>query len=91
MCCTRTLHRPPFGCSSGFLSEDFYYDTVNFDVRALQFAIDFAGAEHLVAGSDFPHQIGSMEKMQSSIRTLSISEDDRAAILSGNATRLLGL
>ena len=71
--------------------KDFYYDTVNFDVRALQFAIDFAGVDHLVAGSDFPHQIGSMEKMQTSIHALSLAEDEKATILSGNATRLLNL
>ena len=43
--------------------KEFYYDTVNFDVRALQFAVDFAGADHLLAGSDFPHQIGSLDRV----------------------------
>jgi aminocarboxymuconate-semialdehyde decarboxylase len=71
--------------------KDFYYDTVNFDVKALQFAIDFAGTEHLVAGSDYPHQIGSLEKMLSSIDQLDITTQEKADILGGNATRLLGL
>lgn len=71
--------------------KDFYYDTVNFDVKALQFALDFAGADHIVAGSDYPHQIGSMEKMISSIKQLDISEADRSAIFGGNAARLLNL
>jgi aminocarboxymuconate-semialdehyde decarboxylase len=85
--CRENINRLP----SAYLKEMFYYDTVNFDVKALQFAIDFAGADHLVAGSDYPHQIGSMEKMVSSLNQLAISEEDRAGILGDNAARLLGL
>jgi aminocarboxymuconate-semialdehyde decarboxylase len=69
----------------------FYYDTVNFDVRALQFAVDFAGADHLVAGSDYPHQIGSLEKMVESIEKLSISDKEKAGIYCENAAKLLRL
>jgi aminocarboxymuconate-semialdehyde decarboxylase len=84
--CRENIHKPP----SAYLRE-FYYDTVNFDVRALQLAIDFAGPEHLVAGSDYPHQIGSLEKMLSSIDQLSITAQGKAGILGENAARLLGL
>jgi aminocarboxymuconate-semialdehyde decarboxylase len=69
----------------------FYYDTVNFDVKALEFAVSFAGANHLVAGSDYPHQIGSLEKMKNSIERLSISPQEKAAIFGENAIELLGL
>jgi aminocarboxymuconate-semialdehyde decarboxylase len=84
--CRARINRLP----SEFLKE-FYYDTVNFDRKALQLAIDFAGADHLVAGSDYPHQIGSLTKMKSSIAELDISDQDKAAISRGNATRLLEL
>src|SRR5262249_16244586 len=70
--------------------KQFYYDTVNFDARALQLAIDFAGTDHILAGSDYPHQIGSIPKMLESLRKLNVSESDRSAILGGNAARLLG-
>ena len=76
---------------TAYLKRHFYYDTVNFDPRAIEFAISFAGANHIVAGSDYPHQIGSIPKMLSSIRALSVSETDRAAIFGGNAARLLRL
>lgn len=82
--CRAHIDRPP----SEYLKE-FYYDSVNFDARALQLAIDFAGAHHILAGSDYPHQIGSMAKMFASIAQLAISESDRAAILGKNAERLL--
>ena len=69
----------------------FYYDTVNFDAGALRLAIAFAGAGQLLAGSDYPHQIGSIPAMLESIRALDVSETDRAAILGGNAAKLLGM
>ena len=69
----------------------FYYDTVNFDAGALRLAIAFAGAGQLLAGSDYPHQIGSIPAMLQSIRALDVSETDRAAILGGNAAKLLGM
>jgi aminocarboxymuconate-semialdehyde decarboxylase len=71
--------------------KDFYYDTVNFDVKALQFAFDFAGADHLLAGSDFPHQIGSLEKMVTSIEDLNISDEEKAGVFGENAANLLKL
>lgn len=65
-----------------------YYDTVNFDVRALQLALDFAGPERILAGSDYPHQVGSIEKMKSSLGSLPIDDETRAMVLGGNARGL---
>jgi aminocarboxymuconate-semialdehyde decarboxylase len=82
--CRAHIKRPP----SDYLRQ-FYYDTVNFDPRAIQLAIAFAGADHVLAGSDYPHQIGSIPLMLESIAALKISDADRAAILGGNAKRLM--
>jgi aminocarboxymuconate-semialdehyde decarboxylase len=82
--CREHVDKPP----SEYL-KNFYYDSVNFDLKALQLAIDFAGAGHLVAGSDYPHQIGSLEKMVDSIEKLDISAKDKEAIYGANAIRLL--
>ncbi len=84
--CRARIDKPP----SEYLKK-FYYDTVNFDPKALQLAIDFAGTSQILAGSDYPHKIGNLEMMISSINELDLGEEDKAAILGGNAARLLGL
>lgn len=73
------------------LLRDFWYDTVNFDPAALRLALDFAGAGKLLAGSDYPHAIGSIQMMKESIGSLDLDVAQRAAVLGGNARSLLGL
>jgi len=84
--CRAKIDRPP----SEYLRE-FYYDTVNFNHGALKLAIDFAGADHILAGSDYPHQIGSIPLMLAAIAALAVTDEEREAIRCGNAARLLGL
>jgi len=83
--CRADIQRPP----SDYLRK-FYYDTVNFDPKAVRLAVDFAGASQILAGSDYPHQIGSIPRMKQVIASLDIPAADRDAILGGNAARLLG-
>ena len=84
--CRAHISKPP----STYL-KNFYFDAVNFDPQALQLCVDFAGAEHVLAGSDYPHQIGSLAKMLSTIDQLKITAKEKKQILGGNARRLLGL
>lgn len=84
--CRENISKPP----STYL-RSFYYDSVNFDPGSLQLTIDFAGADHLVAGSDYPHQIGSLEKMRESLEKLNVPAEDKDKIRNGNARKLLNL
>jgi aminocarboxymuconate-semialdehyde decarboxylase len=84
--CRARIAKPP----SEYLKQHFWYDTVNFDPPSLGLAIQFAGVDRLLAGSDYPHQIGSIPLMLESIQALPISDVERAKILGGNAAALLG-
>jgi aminocarboxymuconate-semialdehyde decarboxylase len=84
--CRANISKPP----SEYL-KNFYYDTVNFNPRAIELAISFAGTDHILAGSDYPHQIGSIPRMFESIHALNIPESAKTAILGGNAARLMQL
>jgi aminocarboxymuconate-semialdehyde decarboxylase len=84
--CRRNIGRPP----SEYLCQ-FYYDTVNFNPSAVRLVLDFAGEDRILAGSDYPHQIGSIPLMLETLRGLGISEAAKEKLLGGNAVSLLGL
>jgi aminocarboxymuconate-semialdehyde decarboxylase len=84
--CRRHINRPP----SEYL-QTFYYDTVNFNPDALRLATSFAGPDRILAGSDYPHQIGSIPLMIDTIRALDVDDIVRMKIFGGNAARLLGM
>ena len=84
--CRTNISKPP----TEYLKE-FYFDTVNFNPDAVKFAISFAGVDHILAGSDYPHQIGSIPLMLETIGKLDLDEQSRRKILGENAAQLLGL
>jgi aminocarboxymuconate-semialdehyde decarboxylase len=84
--CREHIDQPP----SEYLKR-FYYDTVNFNPAAIRLALDFAGPDRILAGSDYPHQIGSIPLMLETLKALDVDESVRARILGENAAALLRL
>jgi aminocarboxymuconate-semialdehyde decarboxylase len=84
--CRQHIDQPP----SAYLKQ-FYYDTVNFDPNCIELAISFAGVDHILAGSDYPHQIGSIPKMLQVLKGLDVTEGDRRKMMGENAARILAL
>lgn len=69
--------------------KDIYIDCVSFDPLAVQFAMESLGADRLLVGSDYPHQIGDTEKCTWVIRQLKATTDDKDKIFRANAEKLL--
>ena len=67
----------------------FYYDTVSFFGPALMCAYSFAGADHLILGSDYPHVIGDIGEAITSIEDLEIPSEEKEKIYSGNILHLI--
>lgn len=66
-----------------------YYDTVNFNPHMLMMVRDMIGPDHMLMGSDYPHLLGSIDRAVSSIESLSISDQEKRNIFSGNALSIL--
>ncbi|MBI4550706.1 MAG: amidohydrolase [Candidatus Latescibacteria bacterium] len=82
--CRGRITKPP----SEYFKQTFL-DTVAFQPQALQFALNFAGPDRLVLGSDYPHQIGNTALAVRVIQDLPIPAAEQHSILGGNAARLL--
>jgi len=68
----------------------FYFDTLTHDDALLRALIEYAGADHVLLGSDYPFDMGDARHADT-IRALGLAPEVERAILAGNAERLLGL
>ena len=65
----------------------FLFDTVVFDAGVLRALADFAGADRVLLGSDYPFDMGDARPAEV-VRALGLAPEDEAAILGGNYERL---
>jgi aminocarboxymuconate-semialdehyde decarboxylase len=68
-----------------------YYDTMVFDPFDLSILIQRYGADHVLLGTDYPYDMGEVDPVGLVLSVEDISDEDRRAILGGNAARLLRL
>jgi aminocarboxymuconate-semialdehyde decarboxylase len=66
----------------------FYFDTLTHDDQLLRALIDYAGPDHVLLGSDYPFDMGDARHVDT-VRALGLRPETEAAILAGNAERLL--
>jgi aminocarboxymuconate-semialdehyde decarboxylase len=71
--------------------KSLYMDTFPGTPEAVETAVRFAGADRVLMGSDFPHQIGDLPGSVKTIQQTALNDDEKALILGHNTARLLKL
>ena len=72
------------------LLRGLYYDSLTHDRTVLADLVAFVGADHVVLGSDRPFDMGA-DRPADDIAALGLRAADEQLVLSGSASRLLGL
>ncbi len=79
---------------AGYKDDNLYFDTSTVQLvstKRLIDAIDYFGADKVTFGTDTPYGKDNLQKNIDRIRSLDISESEKAMILGGNLKRLLKL
>lgn len=74
--------------------QKLYYDSVNCSEESIHPAMctyAFAGADHMVFGTDYPHVLGDIHQMVHALDSMPITADERRKIYSGNMLNLLNM
>jgi aminocarboxymuconate-semialdehyde decarboxylase len=78
------LKEPP-----GTSIKRLYFDSILHGQPALEFLVQTFGAPHVLLGSDYPYDMGTLDCARQ-VKALRIADADRDRILGGNAEALLG-
>ena len=68
----------------------FLFDTVTHDSELLRALVDFAGADRVLLGTDYPFDMADPDPV-ATVRACGLDAAEEAAVLGGNAAALLGL
>lgn len=68
-----------------------WFDTLIYTPQAVQHLIEQVGIGQVVVGTDYPFDMGAYDVHALVDAVAGLSDEDRAAVLGGNAARLLGL
>ena len=84
--CKTNITEPP----SHYLKK-IWMDSICYDENILMSTYAYSGADKILLGTDFPHQITDIEKAVQRIKRLNITEEEKQKILGENAAKLLKL
>ena len=68
----------------------FYFDTVVFTDHQLEYLVKVFGADHIVMGTDYPYDMAETDPV-GHVNGTDLTNDQKSAIIGGNAAKLLGL
>ena len=68
-----------------------FYDTMVFQPLYLRHLVEIVGSDRVMAGTDFPFDMGDPDPMGLIDRTEGLTEAERTAMKGGNAARIFGL
>ncbi len=81
-----TLPKPP----TSYLKKNVYFDTVVFTPEQLEALVKTFGVDHVVMGTDYPFDMADFDPVEHVVST-GFDAATTAAIVGGNAKKLLGL
>ncbi|HKM50108.1 MAG TPA: amidohydrolase family protein [Candidatus Bathyarchaeia archaeon] len=84
--CKVNISEPP-----SFYLKKIWADSVCYNTDVFMSTYAFSGAEKLVLGTDFPHEIHDLYHAVERIKSLKITEEQKEMILGENAAKLLKL
>jgi aminocarboxymuconate-semialdehyde decarboxylase len=82
--CRRCIKKKP----TSYLKK-LYFDTIVFTPHQLEYLVQQYGSDHVLLGTDYPYDMGMYDPVGFVESARKLSRDDRAAIVGGNAAKLL--
>jgi aminocarboxymuconate-semialdehyde decarboxylase len=71
--------------------KQLYYDTMVFQPQYLKHLVDIVGSDRVMAGTDFPFDMGETDPMGLIDQVEGLTGDERTAMKGGNAAALFGV
>ena len=68
-----------------------YFDTIVFTHHQLEYLVEQYGADHVLVGTDYPADMGEVDPIGFIEGSRGLDDNERRAILGGNAARLLNI
>jgi aminocarboxymuconate-semialdehyde decarboxylase len=83
--CRRVIKKKP----TSYLKK-LYFDTIVFTPHQLEYLVGLYGSDHILLGTDYPYDMAMTDPV-GFIESAKLKRDEKAALMGGNAARLLKL